>query len=163
MPPSGRARPVVLAGRVTSTDGRCTVFKSDRDGHRWVLVGGTERLEAGKAYRLQGVAMDTMDPACPQGLPFHVNDAEAVPFEPGRPLPPSTPPGEPVTLTGVVDAGVESGCRILRTDEGVFLLLGTVSHPDGTRVTVKGTRRDNVMSTCQQGPPVEVQSVTKAG
>ena len=71
----GRARPTVMSGRVTSTDGGCVVFKNDRDAHRWVLVGGPKSLTAGTAYVIQGVAMDAMDPACPQGLPFQVTDA----------------------------------------------------------------------------------------
>lgn len=162
MPSDGRARPVTMAGQVTSTDDGCIVFKNNRDGHRWVLVGETNGLVAGTAYVLQGVAMDSMDPGCSQGLPFLVNEAVPGELEDLRPLPPSTPPGQAMTLTGVVTAGVEAGCRVLQTDRGTFVLMGTVPIPDGTRVTVKGVRRDDVMSICQQGPSFEVVTVTEA-
>lgn len=163
MPSDGRARPVTMAGRVSSTDAGCVVFTNNRDGHRWVLVGETKALDAGTAYVLQGVAMDSVDPRCPQGLPFHVNESVPGELEDLRPLPPSTPPGQAMTLTGVVTSGVEAGCRVLQTDRGTFVLMGTVPVPDGSRVTVEGVRRDDVMSTCQQGPSFEVVSVTEGG
>ena len=153
-----------MSGRVTSTDGGCVVFKNDRDAHRWVLIGGPQSLTAGTAYVIQGVAMDAMDPACPQGLPFQVS--EATPAERDDrpiPLPSTSTAGKPVTLTGVVTAGVEAGCRVLRTDDGTFTLIGEVRVADGTRVTVRGTRSDNLRSTCMQGPVLEVATLTPAG
>ena len=60
MPPSGRARPTTMTGQVTSTEGGCVVFKSDRDARQWVLVGETKGLVAGTAYVIDGVAMDAM-------------------------------------------------------------------------------------------------------
>jgi len=160
MPPSGRARPTTMNGRVTSTTGGCTVFKNDRDATVWVLVGETGTLRAGTAYRIEGVAMDAMDPACPQGLPFHVSRAIEGGFVEDLPVPP-TPPvaGQTETLTGVVSAGVEAGCRVLQTEQGAFVLVGTVTVPEGRRVSVRGVRRDDVMTICQQGPAFEVQTV----
>lgn len=162
MPSDGRARPVTMAGQVTGTDDGCIVFKDSRDGHRWVLIGATAGLLPGTAYVLRGVAMDSMDPSCSQGLPFLVEEAVPGELEDLTPLPPSTPPGQAMTLTGVVTSGVEAGCRVLQTDTGTFVLMGTVSAPDGSRVTVKGVRRDDVMSICQQGPSFEVLTVTEA-
>lgn len=160
MPPSGRARPTTMNGRVTSTEGGCTVFKNDRDATVWVLVGETGALRAGTAYRVEGVAMDAMDPACPQGLPFQVSRAIEGGFVEDLPVLP-TPPvaGQTETLTGVVSAGVEAGCRVLQTDRGAYVLVGTVTVPEGRRVSVRGVRRDDVMTTCQQGPVFEVQTV----
>ncbi len=150
-----------MSGKVTSTDGGCIVFKNDRDAHRWVLIGETKNLTAGTAYVLQGVAMDSMDPSCAQGLPFHVSDTSPA----GRdnapvPLPPTSQPLQELTLVGTVLAGVEAGCRVLQTDGGTFVLVGELSVVDGTRVTVRGTQSDNVMSHCQQGPIIEVSSLT---
>lgn len=160
MPPSGRARPTTMNGRVTSAGGGCTVFKNDRDATVWVLVGETGALRAGTAYRVEGVAMDAMDPACPQGLPFLVSRAIEGEFVENGPVLP-TPPvaGQTETLTGVVSAGVEAGCRVLQTDGGSFVLVGTVTVPEGQPVSVRGVRRDDVMTTCQQGPAFEVQTV----
>lgn len=156
VPSNGRARPTVMSGRVTSIKNGCTVFKNDRDAHRWVLIGETKGLTAGTAYVIQGVAMDSMDPNCSEGLPFQVHDA--TPREDtSRPLPPSTP--GTTTLTGTVEDGVETGCRVIRTDEGTFVLIGSVEVPNG-RVTVTGVHAPNRMSFCQQGPLFEVKSVT---
>ena len=58
-------------------------------------------------------------------------------------------------------AGVEAGCRILRSETGTYVLSGTVEPADGTKVTVRGTKSDNVVSHCQQGEVIEVQSVTE--
>lgn len=152
-----------MSGKVTSIDGGCVVFKNDRDAHRWVLIGETKNLTAGTAYEIQGVAMDSMDPSCPQGLPFQVNDASPAERDDNPvPLPGKTTPGATVTLTGTVMAGVESGCRVLQTPDGSFVLMGSVSVVDGTRVTVRGTRSAITMSHCMQGPIIEVSSVTAA-
>ena len=162
MPPSGRARPTTMTGQVTSTEGGCVVFKSDRDARQWVLVGKTDGLLAGTAYVVDGVAMDAMDPRCPQALPFHVTKAEPNDFvEDLTPLPSATKAaGAVVRLTGLVTAGVEAGCRVLQTDEGTFVLSGAVTVADGTRVTVSGVKRLDWVSTCQQGPVLEVLSIS---
>lgn len=161
MPPSGRARPTTMSGQVTSTEGGCIVFKDDRTARTWVLVGETSGLRARTAYVLEGVAMDAMDAACPQGLPYHVTKAtEGGDVEDLTPLPSATTgSGAVVRLTGVVTAGVEAGCRVLQTDQGTFVLSGAVPVEDGTRVTVSGVKRLDWASTCQQGPVLEVLSV----
>jgi hypothetical protein len=154
-----------MTGRVTSIEGGCVVFKSDRDARQWVLVGETRALVAGTAYVVDGVAMDSMDPGCPQALPFHVTQAVRSDFvEDLSPVPSSTKAaGSVVRLTGLVTSGVEAGCRVLQTDEGTFVLTGTVSVQDGTRVTVSGVKRLDQASTCQQGPVLEVLTITPAG
>ncbi|WP_353952162.1 hypothetical protein V6K52_01580 [Knoellia sp. S7-12] len=161
MPPSGRARPTVMSGRVTSIKDGCIVFKNDRDARQWVLVGETKGLAAGTAYVIQGVAMDTMEPNCSDALPFHVNDAEVRMEEDPVPLPTSSKAGQVMTLTGTVSDGVEAGCRVIQSDQGMFVLIGQIPIPDG-RVTVTGTTETNQMSTCQQGPLFEVRSVAMA-
>ena len=141
------------------------VFKSDRDARQWVLIGETRGIVAGTAYVVDGVAMDSMDPRCPQALPFHVTKAAQSDYvEELTPFPTGTKAaGAVVRLTGLVTSGVEAGCRVLQTDEGTFVLTGTVSAPDGTRVTVNGVKRLDQASTCQQGPVLEVLSITPAG
>lgn len=165
MPPSGRARPTTMTGRVTSTEGGCVVFKSDRDARQWVLIGETEGLVAGTAYVVDGVAMDSMDPRCPQALPFHVTRAEQSDVIEDPPVLPSATrgTGAVVRLTGLVTSGVEAGCRVLQTDEGTFVLTGAVTVQDGARVTVTGVKRLDQASTCQQGPILEVLTMTREG
>lgn len=165
MPPSGRARPTTMTGQVTSTEGGCVVFKSDRGARLWVLIGETEGLSAGTAYVVDGVAMDAMDPRCPQALPFHVTRAEVRDLAEDLPVLPTATKGTSavVRLTGLVTSGVEAGCRVLQTDEGTFVLTGRVSVEDGTRVTVSGVKRLDQASTCQQGPVLEVLTMTREG
>jgi hypothetical protein len=75
-------------------------------------------------------------------------------------LPVPTPSGKPVTVSGTVAAGVESGCLVLTSGGTTYLLLG--SHEGltpGADVTVEGTLVTDVMTTCQQGTPLLVRSV----
>ena len=137
------------------------MFKNDRDARQWVLIGETKGLTAGTAYIIQGVAMDSMDANCSDALPFQVNEATVRMEDDPVPLPTSSQAGRVMTLTGTVSDGVEAGCRIMQSDQGTFVLIGAVKVPDG-RVTVTGTRSDNMMSTCQQGALFEVRSVAMA-
>ena len=164
MPPSGRARPTTMSGEVTSIEGGCVVFRADRDAKAWVLVGETRGIVAGTAYVVDGVAMDAMDPRCPQGLPFHVTTATKGELsEDLTPSPAASGRGAGViTLTGVVADGVETGCRVLQTDAGVFTLVGRVAVPDG-RVEVRGVARLDLATTCQQGTAFEVLSARVLG
>lgn len=83
---------------------------------------------------------------------------------PGFSLPRTPPPGsatpapQSMTLTGVVEAGVEANCLVL-THQGVtYLLLDAdraVVRP-GARVTVRGRTAPDVVTTCMQGIPFEV-------
>jgi hypothetical protein len=78
--------------------------------------------------------------------------------EPGATSP--TPTGTPIVITGTVTEGVERGCLVL-TDHGTtYLLLGANDQlRPGTEVTVEGTLALDVMTTCQQGTPLQVLSV----
>lgn len=71
-----------------------------------------------------------------------------------------TPTAGPIEVTGTVTEGVEEGCLVL-TDQGTtYLLLGEHDElVDGAEVTVEGTLADDGATTCQQGTPLEVQSV----
>lgn len=85
----------------------------------------------------------------------------------GSPPPPSTTaasttPSEPVMrLRGVVQEGVEAGCRVLTADGEQYLLLvgeGLVV-PMGTEVIIEGRLAPDLVSYCQQGIPFAVSKV----
>lgn len=67
-------------------------------------------------------------------------------------------------LRGRVQEGVESGCLVLTTDQGQFLLLG--GDPEvlraGAEVVVEGAARPDQATTCQQGTPFTVREVRQA-
>lgn len=69
--------------------------------------------------------------------------------------------GAPITVTGTVEEGVEAGCLVLRTEERTYLLLGgpRASLRPGESITVEGTTTDALLTTCQQGQPLQVVSV----
>ena len=74
-------------------------------------------------------------------------------------LPPS-PSGE-ITVTGVIEAGVERGCVILRAGTTLYLLVG--QHPAivaGATLVVRGRPDPGLITTCQQGTPLHVIEVT---
>lgn len=89
---------------------------------------------------------------------------------PGFSLPRTPPPGtaspapQSLTLTGVVEAGVEANCLVL-THQGVtYLLLDAdraIVRP-GARVTVRGRTAPGVATTCMQGLPFEVSEAYPA-
>lgn len=87
----------------------------------------------------------------------------------GATLPPSELPqptpsmskGTKVTLTGIPEAGVEHGCLLLQS----YLLLGgdRALLGSGRAVTVTARTAPDTPTTCQQGVPVVVESVSAAG
>ncbi|MCX4474350.1 hypothetical protein OOK41_29260 [Micromonospora sp. NBC_01655] len=74
---------------------------------------------------------------------------------------PSLPPGPgAATLTGTVEAGVEPGCRLL---DGHQLVGGPADVlTPGTKVTVTGQAKPDMITTCQQGIPFVVESARRA-
>ncbi|WP_234361995.1 hypothetical protein [Plantactinospora sp. BB1] len=92
------------------------------------------------------------------------------PTSPGNPsADPGTPTGPPrggaapsgtTTLSGTVRAGVEPNCLLLDN----YLLVGGPRDviAAGARVTVVGEVRADLMTTCQQGIPFQVQSATRS-
>lgn len=65
----------------------------------------------------------------------------------------------PVTVTGTVEAGVESGCLLI---DGYLLVGAPTEVRAGTAWTVTGRVDRSVMTTCQQGVPVVVESAEPA-
>jgi hypothetical protein len=85
-------------------------------------------------------------------------------------LPESTPTGKPpagptITITGTVAAGVEPNCVLLQGETGTHLLIFPdetlrSAAPEGSKVQVTGVPKPGMMTTCQQGEPFMVSSVT---
>ncbi|WP_018351283.1 hypothetical protein [Longispora albida] len=76
---------------------------------------------------------------------------------------PPPPKGEK-TITGTVEAGVEQGCTLLKTSFETYLLLGgdRTHIREGARITVRGTAKPDLLTTCQQGVPFQVAEVRPA-
>jgi hypothetical protein len=73
--------------------------------------------------------------------------------------------GGPVTVSGTVTPGVEPGCLLLKTTDGVqYLLVGgeRAELRPGRRLAVTGRVDRGLLSTCQQGEPLVVASVEPA-
>jgi len=83
---------------------------------------------------------------------------------------PSTEPsagGAAETLTGTVEAGVEPDCKLIRDNAGNHVLyfddpLLKSQAPVGKKVTVTGHSKPGMMTTCQQGTPFIVTSISPA-
>ena len=71
------------------------------------------------------------------------------------------PMRDPIEVVGDVEAGVENGCTVLRTETGLYLLTGAADPliKPGARLWVKGWPRPDVVTTCQQGTVLEVLEV----
>jgi hypothetical protein len=74
-----------------------------------------------------------------------------------------TPPpgrGGVITVRGIVESGVESGCLLLGEGEGPYVLVGHTSGlAAGDTVTVRGAVMTGLATTCQQGQPLWVDEV----
>jgi hypothetical protein len=89
---------------------------------------------------------------------------------PSTGAPTTSSPGEPrdqikVQAKGTVQEGVEPGCLILDTGTGtryVLLAKDKTQLTPGAKVEVVGVRATGQISYCQQGQPLQVQSVKAA-
>ncbi len=133
-----------------------------------LVMASTLTLLAGCA------AAGTADSAAPSGsgaTSAAVSPGTSAPVSPGTAAPSvpepsgglSAPPGkapsgQPITVTGTVDAGAEARCLVLRTDGPSYLLLGgdPAVVRAGARLRVTGVVRTDVMSYCMQGIPLQV-------
>ena len=110
-------------------------------------------------------------PADPGTGPGGGAPSTAVPTSPAtsRPIPPPVDPtkpgvpaasGRPITVDGVVEAGVESGCKVLTAAGTQYQVLGD-NIPVGVPVRVTGVLQPGVLTTCQQGTPIRVTKVQR--
>jgi hypothetical protein len=68
--------------------------------------------------------------------------------------------GRAITVTGTVSDGVEAGCLTISDGQGMWTLVGaTTGLKAGDTVTVRGTVREDLATTCQQGPALWVDEV----
>jgi hypothetical protein len=69
-----------------------------------------------------------------------------------------------MTLTGIPEEGVESGCVVMRSGDKLYNLLGGDPQllQSGRTVIVRGRPNPGLMTTCQQGTPFEVSEVRLA-
>ena len=106
-------------------------------------------------------------PATRSSEPAPVTSAAPAPTgSAGVPLPPPptkvpTASGRPVTVEGIIEEGVEPGCRVLNAGDVRYLLLGGKDAPTGVPVRVEGVLAPGVLSTCQQGTPLRVTDVRR--
>jgi hypothetical protein len=90
---------------------------------------------------------------------------------------PSSPTGEPSadtptdagveTITGTVQEGVEPNCRLIQDNSGSYLLVFDDASLRsqavvGKKITASGRSEPKMMSTCQQGIPFIVTSLSPA-
>ncbi|MFK3982927.1 hypothetical protein ACI2K4_21425 [Micromonospora sp. NPDC050397] len=102
------------------------------------------------------------DPNAEPPLPPANSTAPASPT--GRPTPSKSPGGSAptgtMTVTGVVTPGVEPNCLLI---DNYLLVNGPRDQlRSGARVTVTGRLQPGLMTTCQQGTPLLVESVRPA-
>ncbi|MGI5145580.1 hypothetical protein ACQEVC_04150 [Plantactinospora sp. CA-294935] len=96
----------------------------------------------------------------PGGAPTPPSDPTANPAPPTTPPRGGAAPSGTTTLSGTVQAGVEPNCVLL---DGYLLVGGPRDViTAGARVTVVGEVRADLMTTCQQGIPFQVQSATRS-
>jgi hypothetical protein len=69
-----------------------------------------------------------------------------------------------MTITGIPEEGVESGCVVMRSGDTLYNLLGGDPQllQSGRTVIVRGRPNPGLMTTCQQGTPFEVSEVRLA-
>jgi len=90
-----------------------------------------------------------------------------VPVTPSTPVAPGpTKPGKPggtarpITVDGVVEAGVEPGCKVLTANGAAYQVIGG-DVPVGVPVRITGVLQPGVLTTCQQGTPIRVTKVQR--
>ncbi|WP_069112647.1 hypothetical protein [Jiangella alba] len=108
-------------------------------------------------------SVPTDEPTPPDDLPTDVpttspTDPGTTPLPSETPVPqPTTVPEGPVQLTGFPTPGVEAGCWLL---DGYLLMGGDQELiASGREVQITGEVQTDVMTTCQQGTPLRVDSV----
>ncbi|MFI6760173.1 hypothetical protein ACIBF5_13655 [Micromonospora sp. NPDC050417] len=112
-----------------------------------------------------GPSLSTVKPSDPNAEPPLPPANSTAPASPRRPSPGWSPSGSAaptgtLTITGVITQGVESGCFLI---DNYLLVNGPREQVRaGARVTVTGRLQPGLMTTCQQGTPLVVESVKPA-
>ncbi|NNJ61359.1 MAG: hypothetical protein HKP61_10500 [Dactylosporangium sp.] len=115
-------------------------------------VGDTAAAGADTSSRSSATAPSTPSPSSP--IP---DDPSATATGPG-----AAGGDGGVTISGMVEAGVEPNCLLLRSSGGTeYLLIGgdRSKLQVGQEVTVRGQSDPDLLSICQQGVPLRVQEI----
>ncbi|RKR88510.1 hypothetical protein BDK92_2838 [Micromonospora pisi] len=111
-----------------------------------------------------GPSLSTVKPSDPNAEPPLPPANSTAPASPRRPSPGWSPGGSAptgtFTVTGVITQGVEPNCMLIDN----YLLIGGPREQlrAGARVTVTGRLQPGLMTTCQQGTPLVVESAKPA-
>jgi hypothetical protein len=88
-----------------------------------------------------------------------------LPSESPRLVLPSATGGD-ITVTGTLQEGVEGGCVLLKTPDRLYQLVGgdrsKLDTSKSSKVTVTGRVAVGMMTTCQQGTPLQVTDIRPA-
>lgn len=135
---------------------------------------GTRRIVVGVlgiVLFLGGCAQAGSGPSAAPGDSMSATPAPSESSPPPRPLPSglSLPPSQPpkpgsMTLTGLVERGVEHGCLVLNYGGKTYQLMGgdpNVVYP-GAQVQVSGRIATDIRSYCMQGIPFQVSAAHPA-
>jgi predicted small secreted protein len=124
--------------------------------------GSTDQPTAGARSSVPSGAPTTAPTTAPSANPMPVPSASGGggTFRPG---PTGIPVGSPkaITIDGIIEAGVEPGCKVLTAGNTKYLILGGGDVQMGVPVRVEGTLQPGVLSTCQQGTPLRATSVKR--
>jgi hypothetical protein len=96
----------------------------------------------------------------PSSSTSSASDSPTSPAPPASPAPgtSSQPAGPDLTISGLIETGVEANCLILRSNGGTYQLMGGDKNvvKSGNNVVVTGHVVKGVMSYCMQGQPFEI-------
>jgi hypothetical protein len=134
-----------------------------RTRHVFLTAVAVLAVSAGCAASSDGPSAGS--PGSTGTTPSPTTSAGTLPVPTSPPVKPSVPAGE-ITVTGTVVSGVEPNCWVLQGEGQSYLLIpGSGARPnwsEGAKVKVKGRVKPDQMTTCMQGIPLEVISVTPA-
>jgi hypothetical protein len=135
---------------------------------RFVLALSALLLTGCATGHTPGTATDPATSAAPPGSSTSATTPAPKPkLMPDETLPPRTSQpasNDTTTIVGVVEEGVEHGCKLLRTSNGLYLLVGS-NDPmitAGARLSVRGRLNPSLVTTCQQGTAFQVSHVQPA-
>jgi hypothetical protein len=146
---------LLAAGAVLLTACGNALQPGSGPGTEPTTAGPTTAEPTGAAATSPGVS--TIPPITPSAVPTSAGGGGVHPGPTGIPI----GTGRPVTIDGIIEAGVEPGCKILIAGNTRFLVLGGQDAPMGVPVRVEGVLQPGVLSTCQQGTPLRVTSVKR--